>query len=81
MIVALGPFKRWKAMKPGTPSRWLSRFSQTCSKSASAPLRTLKRFMAMNIVSFLPCSRQNSEEMPSFQAILAIRFSMPVSDT
>jgi hypothetical protein len=37
--------------------------------------------MAMNILPFLPCSRQNSEEMPSFQAILAISFSMPVSDT
>src|SRR3954469_8657723 len=34
-------------MKPGTLSKWVSRESQTCSKAASEPLATRKRFMAM----------------------------------
>src|SRR6185437_12652713 len=34
-------------MKPGTRSRWVSRESHTCSNALSAPLMTLKRFIAM----------------------------------
>src|SRR5262245_28611083 len=36
-------------MKPGTVSSWLSRLSQTFSKSCSEPFRTRKRFIAMNM--------------------------------
>src|SRR5690242_19029996 len=40
-------------MKPGTPGRCVSREVHTSSNAASAPGRTLKRFIAMNMGRFL----------------------------
>ena len=81
MILALWPLQEMKGDEARHAVEMAVALQPDLLEVGSAPLRTLKRFMAMNILSFLPCSRQNSEEMPSFQAILAIRFSMPVSDT
>src|ERR1700744_1057332 len=45
----VGPRSRWKDTKPGTPGRWVSREVQTSSNAVSAPGKTLKRFIAMNM--------------------------------
>ena len=47
VVLALGPLEQVELDEARHPSRWLSRPSQTASKSASLPLRTEKRFIAM----------------------------------
>ena len=46
---ASGPRSRSNSLNPGTPSRWLSRFAQMRSNSASLPLTMRKRFIAIYI--------------------------------
>jgi hypothetical protein len=46
-------FEKVKLYKAGTLSRGLSRDIQTCSKAASDPLATRKRFMAINTFDLL----------------------------